>query len=69
MKKRKTVFKEVKRTFLKSGHKNQPKKKKFLEDVFAFRWLKKAMVGKTQEESLDLLDQWILKKKTLTLFF
>lgn len=45
------------------------KRKDFFKDVLGFRWLKKAMVGKTQEESLDLLDQWILKKRALTLFF
>jgi hypothetical protein len=46
----------------------RPKKKNLLNEVLDFRWLKKAMVGKTQEESLDLLDEWILKKKTLSLF-
>lgn len=45
------------------------KKRDLLKDVFGFRWFKKAMVGKTQEESLDLLDQWILKKRALSLFF
>lgn len=40
-----------------------------LKDVLGFRWLKKAMAGKTQEESLDLLDRWILKKRALGLFF
>jgi hypothetical protein len=46
----------------------RPKKRSFLNDVLGFRWLKKAMVGKTQEESLDLLDEWILRKKALRLF-
>lgn len=44
-------------------------KSNFWKEVLGFGWLKKAMVGKTREESLDLLDQWILKKRALTLFF
>jgi hypothetical protein len=69
MKKGKSSVKPVRKTRTKSSPKSPVKKKNFLEDVFTFRWLKKAMVGKTQEESLDLLDQWILKKKALSLFF
>lgn len=45
------------------------KRKSLFTDVLRFRWLKKALVGKTQTESLDLLDQWILKKKILYLFY
>jgi len=37
--------------------------------VKLFRWLKKALVGKSQTQSLDLLDQWILKKKAMSLLF
>ena len=72
----KTAKKSSSRSPQKTGEKNkktasrtQNKQKSFLKDVLGFRWLKKAMVGKTQEESLDLLDQWILKKKALALFF
>jgi hypothetical protein len=68
MKKNKTAAKTAKRTSLKSVSKKLAKKS-FFQDVFRFRWLKKAMVGKTPDESLDLLDHWILKKKSLTLFF
>ena len=38
-----------------------PEKKNVLKEVLGFHWLKKAMVGKAQVESLDLLDRWILK--------
>ncbi len=69
MKKGKTVARGAKKNSSKSVSKKKLKKKSFFEDVFAFRWLKKAMVGKSQAESLDLLDRWILKKKTVTLFF
>ncbi len=51
------------------GGKKRLKTRNLLKDIPGFRWFKKAMVGKTQEESLDLLDQWILKKKALGLFF
>jgi len=37
--------------------------------VFGFRWLKKLLAGKSNSESMDLLDQWILKKRALSLFF
>ena len=37
--------------------------------VLGFRWLKKLLVGKSQTESMDLLDRWILKKRAMSLFF
>ena len=43
-------------------------RRNFLQDVPGFRWLKGKMMGKSQSESLDLLDQWILKKP-LSLFW
>jgi len=39
-----------------------------LWDAKKFRDLKKMMVGKSREESLDLLDEWILKKRAWSLF-
>ena len=41
----------------------------FLENVSKFRGIKKALVGKSRAESLDLLDEWMLKKRTLSRFF
>jgi len=38
-------------------------KKKSLSRLFAFRWLKKKMKGKSPASFMNLLDQWILKKK------
>lgn len=64
MKKDKTIMgKRLRRNWRKLTYENLPKKKNLLGGVFAFRWLKRAMVGKSQEESLDLLDRWILKKR------
>ncbi|GEM_PF-4024302 len=39
-----------------------------LWDAKKFRDLKKMMVGKSRDESLDLLDEWILKKRAWSLF-
>ena len=76
MKNGKSALKTAKKGTAKSSgrHRNknikkQSRERNFLKDVLGFRWLKKAMAGKTQEESLDLLDEWILKKRALTLFF
>lgn len=70
MKKPKTAARAAKRPSSKVPAKPGTRKarKGFLEDVLSFRWLKKAMVGKSQEQSLDLLDRWILKRRTLGLF-
>jgi hypothetical protein len=68
MRRGKLALKLPKKHSAKSSRKNSAKKKYVTKDVFTFRWLKKAMVGKSREESLDLLDRWILKKKTLGLF-
>jgi hypothetical protein len=67
----KASAKSLKTSAHKKGRGNSFKgksKKNFFKDVPGFRWLKKALVRKTQEESLDLLDRWILKKKALGLF-
>jgi hypothetical protein len=48
---------------------NAGKKKSPLSNVGLFRWVKKSFLGMSRKESVDLLDQWILKKKVLTLFF
>jgi len=72
MKKETPAFKTARksdRNHKGSGSRKPVRRKNFLKDVLGFRWLKKAMVGKAQEEPLDLLDQWILKKKVLSLFF
>jgi hypothetical protein len=45
------------------------KKKRLLSNVGLFRWVKKSFLGMSRKESVDLLDQWILKKKVMTLFF
>ena len=45
------------------------KKKSPLSKVGLFRWVKKSFLGMSRKESVDLLDQWILKKKVMTLFF
>ena len=45
------------------------KKKNILTNIRLFRWIKKSFSGKSRDESVDLLDQWILKKKMMTLFF
>ena len=37
--------------------------------IHIFRWFKKSFLGKSHNESVDLLDRWILKKKVMTLFF
>jgi hypothetical protein len=68
MRKGKTALKLSNKSSAKSARKNSAKKKYVTKDVFTFRWLKKAMVGKSREESLDLLDRWILKKRALGLF-
>ena len=48
----------------------KPKKKAEVRGgVLSFRWLKKLLLGKSQAESMDLLDEWILKKRTMSLFF
>lgn len=52
----------------KSKTRLRPSSRKKTFPVFAFRWLKKALAGKSRAESLDLLDQWILKKRLLGLF-
>lgn len=52
----------------KKTKENQTKKNAF-GGVFGFRWLKKSLAGKNRNESMDLLDQWILKKRTMSLFF
>ena len=54
------------RTAPKLSKKN---KRNLLGKVQFFRWLKKSMMGKSQAQSMDLLDQWILKKRPLSLFF
>jgi len=41
----------------------------FLKEAFGFRWLKKALMGKGRDQELDLLDQWILKKRALSFLF
>ena len=63
------VVKRAKRNPTIYTDKNPSEKKNFIKDVFAFRLLKKSMVGKSRAESLDFLDPWIVKKKTLTFFF
>ncbi len=45
------------------------KKKNPLSNVGLFRWVKKSFLGMSRKESVDLLDQWILKKKVMSLFF
>jgi hypothetical protein len=45
------------------------KKRNLLTNIRLFRWIKKSFSGKSHNESVDLLDQWILKKKAMTLFF
>ena len=40
-----------------------------LGKVRFFRWLKKSMSGKSRAQSMDLLDQWILRKRPMSLFF
>ena len=40
-----------------------------VDRVQNFRWLKKFLRGKGRLESLDLLDQWILRKRPLSLFW
>lgn len=69
MKKPRTANKAAKKPSSKVPAKRGARKgsKGFLGDVLSFRWLKKAMVGKSREQSLDLLDRWILKKQTLGL--
>jgi len=66
----KTAIKKVKnrktsafRTKFRSFRKQQEK-----PIVSIFREFKKAIFGKSQKQSVDLLDQWILKKGTLGLF-
>ena len=72
MNKAKTV-KQVRKGFSHGGSARHPGSRKkfqegnFLQDVLHFRWLKKAMMGKSRSESLDLLDRWILRKKPLAL--
>ena len=46
-----------------------PKKKNILSNVGLFRWVKKSFLGISRKESVDLLDQWILKKRAMSLFF
>lgn len=69
MKKDKPVISSSTRNSSKSVSKKTKKKRSFIENVLAFRWLKRVVVGKTRDESLDLLDKWILKKRILSLFF
>ncbi len=38
-------------------------------NIRLFRWVKRSLWGKSHAQSVDLLDQWILKKKMLSLFF
>ena len=38
-------------------------------NIRLFRWVKRSLSGKSHTQSADLLDQWILKKKMLSLFF
>ncbi len=45
------------------------KERKHFDRVFGFRWLKRSFAGKSRTESMDLLDQWILKKRMMSLFF
>lgn len=45
------------------------KQQRPLGKVQFFRWLKKSMLGKSQAQSMDLLDQWILRKRPMSLFF
>ena len=45
------------------------KNKRILSNVGLFRWVKKSFLGISRKESVDLLDQWILKKRAMSLFF
>ena len=45
------------------------KKENPFTNIRLFRWVKKSFSGKSRKQSVDLLDQWILKKKMMTLFF
>jgi hypothetical protein len=65
MKKSKTARAVKKTTFRYAAVKKQNP----LKDIQLFRWLKKSFLGKSRKQSVDLLDQWILKKKPMTLFF
>jgi hypothetical protein len=60
--------KTVKKAALRRPSQARKKSRNFLEEIFAFRWLKKSIAKKSREESVDLLDQWILKKRALSLF-
>ena len=65
MKKNKTVTVPKKTT-----HRHMtPKNKRILSNVGLFRWVKKSFLGMSRKESVDLLDQWILKKRAMSLFF
>jgi hypothetical protein len=65
MKKDKVVIAEKKTT----PRRTAAKRENPLSNVGLFRWVKKSFLGMSRKESIDLLDQWILKKKVMTLFF
>jgi hypothetical protein len=60
-KKNKTAAKLAKGTSPDYTPRFLAKKKSFIGDILAFRRLKKVLVGKSQEESLDFLDRWMWK--------
>jgi hypothetical protein len=63
----KTAVKNRKTVGLKTKPKSQ-RKPRVKPIVSIFREFKKAIFGKSQKQSVDLLDQWILKKRALSLF-
>ena len=69
MKKSKTALEPARKRPRKPIPKKSQKKKKYFEDVFLFRGIKRVLLGKTRQQSLDLLDRWILKKRVLSLFY
>jgi len=62
-------MKRASRNGLAVPKKTTLKKKKTESHVLMFRSLKKQLFGHPQKKSLDLLDQWILKKRMKSLFF
>jgi hypothetical protein len=62
-------MKRALRNALAVPKKTSRKKKTTESHVLMFRSLKKHLFGHPQKKSLDLLDQWILKKRMMSLFF
>jgi hypothetical protein len=62
-------MKRASRNVLPVPKRTSRKKRKTESHVLMFRSLKKQLFGHPQKKSLDLLDQWILKKRMMSLFF